>query len=425
MSVDAGRAAATEWYEVTRSAPPSELDLPAAVEVAVKALVQERIEPGTRVAVAVGSRGIAGIAEAVTALVSALRAHGAEPVLIPAMGSHGGATEAGQQEVLRELGVDPGALGVTVDAAMDVDVIGTLPNGLPVHLARSARRCDAVVPVNRVKPHSDFRATIESGLTKMMAIGLGKERGASTLHRAGFAAFGEILPAAARLMFDVVNVPFGLALLEDAWHRTRRVEAVPGEQIIERDAELLEEARAHLGRLPFPEVDVLVLKEMGKNISGAGMDPNVTGRFAGAPFDTGITVHRLAVLDLTEESGGNAIGVGVADFVTERLRSKVDWPATYANSFASKSPASGKLPFVVGDDAAAIDHAVDSLIRVADGPVRMVAMANTLEVNHLAVSELLLDAVQSAGYERTGDGVRAEFDGAGTLRRIGGLEFFG
>ncbi|HVX46098.1 MAG TPA: lactate racemase domain-containing protein [Mycobacteriales bacterium] len=424
MSADAGRAAASEWFEVRRDAPPAELDLPAAVEVAVKALVQDRIRPGARVGVAVGSRGIAGIAVAVAALVSSLRAQGAEPVIIPAMGSHGGATEAGQQEVLRELGVNAGELGVTVDPAMDVDVVGTLPNGLPVHLARSARRCDLVVPVNRVKPHSDFQATVESGLTKMMAIGLGKERGASTLHRAGFAAFGEILPAAARLMFAAIDVPFGLALLEDAWHRTRRVEAVPGEQIIERDAQLLEEARAHLGRLPFPEVDVLILKEMGKNISGAGMDPNVTGRFAGAPFDTGITVNRLAVLDLTEESGGNAIGVGVADFVTERLRSKVDWPATYANSFASKSPASGKLPFVVRDDAAAVELAVDSLIRAGDGPVRMVAAANTLEVNHLAVSECLLDAADAAGYERVGGGAPAEFDG-GTLVRIGGLEFFG
>lgn len=414
-----------EFTEFTRSAPPSTMDVAIEVTAAVTPVVDERIRPGTRVGILAGSRGIAGIAETVGAVVRALQDRGAHPVIIPAMGSHGGATADGQREVLHELGIDETELGVPLDASMDADQVGTLANGLPVHLATSAQRCEAIIPVNRVKPHSDFRARIESGLVKMLSIGIGKELGASSLHRAGFGAFGDILPAVANIVLSKLTVPFGVALIEDAWHRPYRVEAVPGERIVERDAQLLEEAREHLGTLPFSEIDVLLLREIGKNISGAGMDPNVTGRFAGASFPTQTQVLRLSVLDLTEESGGNAIGIGVADFVPERLRDKIHWPSTYANAFAAKSPASAKLPFVVPTDAEVIERSIASLTRTGGDPLRMVAATNTLAVNHIAVTEPLAKAALAAGYEPAGGTRRAEFDENGALQRIGDLQFFG
>ena len=413
-----------EWYEFSRTAPPGELDIDATLGPHLLRLVGERVAPGSRVGVAVGSRGIARVGEVVAAVVRALQDRGADPVLVPAMGSHGGASAEGQAEVLRELGVRPEALGVAIDSSMDVEKIGVLSSGQPVYLAKAALGCDAVVPVNRVKPHSDFRAPIESGLTKMLTIGLGKERGASSLHSVGFEAFARMLPEAAAIVLSVLPVPFGLAVLEDAWHRLRRGEVVPGEDILEGDRELLLDAWANFPRLPFPEVDVLVLREIGKMISGSGMDPNVTGRFPGKPVPAVTTVGRLAVLDLAHNSGGNAIGVGVADIVTQRLRDKVDWGATYANAIASKSLAGARLPVVVGSDLEALRLATSTLTGAAAAPLRLVAMVNTLHVNHIAVSAALAEAALAAGYAPTGAAGRAEFGPGGKLSRIGGIEFF-
>ncbi len=413
-----------EWSELARPAPPGELDVVAALGPEFVRLIGQRVKPGSRVGVAVGSRGIARVGEVVAAAVQVLREQGAEPVLVPAMGSHGGATPEGQVKVLGELGVDGHALGAAVDASMEVEEIGALSGGQPVYLAKSALSCDAVVPVNRVKPHSDFRAPIESGLTKMLTIGLGKERGASSLHRVGFEAFAQMLPEAAAIVLGVLPVPFGLALLEDAWHRLRRVEVVLGEDILEKDRELLLDAWATFPRLPFAEVDVLVLREMGKMISGSGMDPNVTGRFAGNAVPSVTTVGRLAVLDLAHNSGGNAIGVGLADVVTERLRAKVDWGATYANAVASKSLAGARLPVVAGSDLEALTLATATLTGAAGAPVRMVAMVNTLDVNHIAVTAPLVELATAAGFSPLGPGRRAQFGRDGDLLRIGGIEFF-
>jgi hypothetical protein len=233
-----------------------------------------------------------------------------------------------------------------------------------------------------------------------------------------------MLPEAAGIVLGTLRVPFGLALLEDAWHRLRRVEVVPGEVLLQRDGELLRDAWAHFPRLPFKEVDVLVLREIGKMISGSGMDPNVTGRFPGSPVPAVTTVARLAVLDLAHNSGGNAIGVGVADVVTERLRQKIDWGATYANAVASKSLAGARLPVVVGDDLEALKMTTSTLIGTGSAPPRMVAMVNTLDVNHIAVSAPLVDVARAQGYSLVGPARRAEFGPDGSLRRIGGLPFF-
>ena len=257
----------------------------------------------------------------------------------------------------------------------------------------------------------------------MLTIGLGKERGASSLHRVGFEAFAQMLPEAAAIVLGVLPVPFGLALLEDAWHRLRRVEVVLGEDILEKDRELLLDAWATFPRLPFAEVDVLVLREMGKMISGSGMDPNVTGRFAGNAVPSVTTVGRLAVLDLAHNSGGNAIGVGLADVVTERLRAKVDWGATYANAVASKSLAGARLPVVAGSDLEALTLATATLTGAAGAPVRMVAMVNTLDVNHIAVTAPLVELATAAGFSPFGRAGGRSSAGTATCCGSGGSSF--
>ena len=411
------------WFELSRIARPLEKDVIATLSHDLVAFLDERVISGSRVGLAVGSRGIARIAEVVAAVITVLRARGDTPVVIPAMGSHGGATDAGQLEVLHELGIDMEALDVSVDASMEVEEIGRVRGGQEVYVAASGLRCDCVIPINRVKPHTEFRAPIESGLTKMLAIGLGKQRGASSLHSAGFEAFDEVLPEAAGLVLGRLRVPFGIALVEDAWHRLEHAEVIPAELIFERDRILLSQAWQSFARLPFEQVDVLLLREMGKTISGTGMDPNVTGRFPSKGLTAAIEVARLVVLDLVAASGGNAVGMGLADVVTERLRSKVDWGATYANVLASRALVNAKLPLVAESDEAALSIALSSLTRAPGDPRRLVAMANTLDVNHIAVSESLVSTATAAGYELVGSGLRAEFR-RGSLRRIGGLDFF-
>ncbi|MGC8628178.1 MAG: lactate racemase domain-containing protein, partial [Acidimicrobiales bacterium] len=371
-----------------------------------------------------GSRGIDKIADIAAVVVRHIKNRGAVPVVIPAMGSHGGATPAGQVKVLHELGMDERALGAPIDASMDVEEVGRLASGEPVLVSQAALACDHVVLVNRVKPHTDFRAPIESGLTKMLTIGLGKERGASSLHSAGFRAFHKLLPEAASIILQRLPVSFGVALLEDEWHRLRRAELVPASEMLKREVALLKEAWSHFGRLPFASVDVMLLAEMGKTISGAGMDPNVTGRFPDPDITAPTRVQRLVVLDLVEASGGNAIGVGSADVVTERLRGKVDWPVTYVNAIVSRALSNGKLPVVAQNDREALGLALGSLTGLASRAPSVVAMANTLKVDHFVVSGPLVETAREAGWDQVGGPVRPEFGDAGELVRIGGLPFF-
>lgn len=412
-----------QWFELRRPAPPLETDL-GKLAAEVGQFSASALPKGARVGVAVGSRGISRIAEAVAATIEGLRSAGVRPVIVPAMGSHGGASAEGQVEVLRRLGVEAGRLGVELEASMEVTEVGRLARGLPVYVATAALSLDGVVPVNRVKPHTDFRAPVESGLTKMLTIGLGKERGASSLHTAGFPAFHEVLPEALSKVLGALKVPFGVAILEDAWHRLSRAEVVPGDRLLERDEALLKEAWANFASLPFGELDLLVLKEMGKTVSGAGMDPNVTGRFPNEALPAPTRLSRLVVLDLRDDSEGNAIGVGVADVVTERLRAKVDWAATYANAMASKSLPGAKLPLVAPNDAEALRLALSSLVGDRSGPPRAAAALNTLEVAHLVATQPLVDEAVAGGYELVGGPFEAEFGPGGTLGRVGGLQFF-
>jgi hypothetical protein len=346
------------------------------------------------VAVAVGSRGIAGIDRIVRSLVTALAAAGVEVFIVPAMGSHGGATAAGQEEVLRHLGITEASVGAPVRSSMEVAEIASVrsPHGSDVPLVMDAtvvEQADAVIPVNRVKPHTGFRGPVESGLCKMVALGLGKHVGATRLHRQGYVVFDRLILEAARAILATGRVPFGLAIVENAYDETACIEALPTVHLVEREQALLAEARSLMPRVLLPEVDVLVVEEFGKNISGIGMDANVTGRGElGLPlpgFD-GPRIHRIVVLGLTPESGGNAHGIGLADVIT-----------TWTNSVTAGSLACGRIPPALPTDDQAIMAAASAVPGVAAEDARIVRIRDTLRLSEIAVSENLAEV--AAGLE--------------------------
>jgi hypothetical protein len=370
--------------------PPALPDIRAAVGEALRSV---QVPAGT-VAVGVGSRGVGRISDVVAALVGFLKEAGAEPFVVPAMGSHGASTAKGQADVLRHLGVSEEKVGCPIRATMEAMKIGETPAGVSVYMDRNAFEADSVVVVNRIKPHTAFRGSVESGPTKMLAIGLGKQKGAHSVHAAGWGKIHETIPEAARVAVKSGHVAFGLAVLENADEEPYRVAAIPAERLEESEAPLLEEAKRKLLRLPFDDIDVLVIDEIGKNISGDGADPNVTGRYP-TPFASGgPRVERMVFLDLTPETGGNANGLGAADVVTERLVSRMDPPATYLNALTSTTPYPVKIPMTMSTDRMAIAAALTMTAGVTPQNARLVRIKNTLKLRQMWISEALLQEVR-------------------------------
>jgi len=399
--------------EQTSGTPPELGD----IREAVREALREVELPAGSVAVGVGSRGVARIDEVTAALVEALKEAGAEPFVVPAMGSHGASSAEGQAEVLRHLGVSEETVGCPVRATMETVLVGETPDGVPVHVDKNAYEADAIVVVNRVKPHTAFRGTVESGPTKMLAIGLGKQKGAHAIHFAGWGEIHRTIPQAARVMVETGRFAFGLAVVENADEEPCRVAAIPAGRFEEAEAPLLEEAKRNLLRLPFGELDVLVVDEIGKNISGDGADPNVTGRFA-TPYGGGDVPHveRMVFLGLTHQTGGNATGLGAADVVTERLAGNVDRSSTYMNALTSTTPAAAKTPMVMPDDRMAIAAAITMCAGIDPKRVRLARIKNTLDLRRLWVSEALLEEVEADGRMRVVEGPRElRFDKHGTL----------
>ena len=392
--------------------PPALKDIRAAVGEALRSVEL----PTGKVAVGVGSRGVGRISDVVAALVGFLKEAGAEPFIIPAMGSHGASTAEGQADVLRHLGVSEERLGCPIRATMEARKIGETPGGVSVYMDQNAFEADAVVVVNRIKPHTAFRGTVESGPTKMLAIGLGKQKGAYSIHAAGWGRIHETIPEAARVAVQSGKVAFGLAVLENADEEPYRVAAVPAEKLEESEAPLLEEAKRKLMRLPFDDIDVLVIDQIGKNISGDGADPNVTGRYP-TPFASGgPNVERMVFLDLTPETGGNANGLGAADVVTERLVSKMDPPATYLNALTSTTPYPVKIPMTMPTDRMAIAAALAMTAGVSPQNARLVRIQNTLKLRQMWVSEALLKEARDDERLSMLEGPRPiNFDASGSL----------
>jgi hypothetical protein len=345
------------------------------------------IARGDEVAVAVGSRGISNLAGIVRSLVQALRERGARPFLVPAMGSHGGGTAEGQRRVLEGYGLGEAALGVPIRASMETTLLGETADGIPIHLDRIAAAAPHLVIVNRVKPHTSFAGEIESGLLKMLMIGLGNHVGATVYHRAIVThSFDRIVRSVGSIVLDRCNVRFGLAILEDAADQTALIEAVAPRDFERRERELLVQARRWMPRLPLERIDLLIVDEMGKDVSGQGMDTNVTGRKAvRAPGMPEVT--RLFVRALTAGSHGNAHGIGQADFTTTRLVAAIDREATAINSITAVNPARARIPIHFDTDREAVDAALSTIGLAAPESARIVRIRNTLKLEVVEVSE--------------------------------------
>lgn len=379
----------------------------------------DRIKPGQRVAVAVGSRGVANIAGLTRTTIDAIKAAGAHPFIVPCMGSHGGATAEGQADVLRHLGIDENTMGAPVRSSMEVIQIDRLANGLPVYVDKiAATEADAIVVINRVKPHTAFRGPIESGIMKMIAIGLGKQKGAEACHQLGFKYMAEFVPEMATLMLKKLPIVFGVAAVENAYDETCHIEVLPAERIYEREVELQKMAKSRMPRLLFDQIDVLVIDYIGKNISGDGMDPNVTGRYPTPYASGGPDVNKMVVLDLTKETKGNANGVGTADFTTRRLVDKADMTATYANGLTSTVCAPTKIPTTLDSDELAIKAAVKTCNVLDFHACRLVRIRDTLHLGEIEISEAMLDeAKANPDIEIVSEPYELKFDEEGNLLR--------
>jgi Lactate racemase N-terminal domain len=375
------------------------------------------LKPGARIALAVGSRGLADLPLLVRTIVDELRRRGAEPFIVPSMGSHGGATAEGQTGVLRALGVTEDSAGCAIRSSMETVVIGTLPNGLPVPMDRIALEADGIVVLNRVKAHTSFSGPVESGLMKMVAIGLGKQKGADACHSQGYVHMARNVIDMAKYKLERAPFLFGIATIENGYDRICKVSAVLPSSMHEEEIQLLLESKSNMPSILFTPLDVLVVDQMGKEFSGTGMDPNITGRAATPYVKTFQSVSKMVVLDLTARSHGNAAGLGLADLCTRRLFEKIDYEATYANVITSTVLLGAKIPVMMPNDRLAIQTAVKTCNVAQPDHVRLVRIPNTLHLEHIEISEgLLEEADRHSQVEILGAARDWNFDAEGNLR---------
>ena len=342
------------------------------------------------IAVVVGSRGVNRIVEITRAVCNHIKEQGLKPFVVPGMGSHGGATAAGQAGVLAALGVTEETIGAPIRSSMEVIQVGELRNGLPVYMDRLASEAAGIVVINRVKPHTAFHGTYESGIVKMIAIGLGKQKGAQACHKLGFGHMEDHIVQAAKVILATNKVVCGVAALENAHDEVAEIEVLPATEIFSREPALLNQAKKYMPRILVNDIDVLVVDEIGKDISGDGMDPNITGRYS-TPFASGgPRIARIAVLRLTEKSHGNANGLGLADTTTKHVMHSVDFSVTYPNALTSTVIEPVKLPMVLETDGLAIAAAIKTANLLRDEDVRVVHIRNTLRLDDIYVSTSLL-----------------------------------
>jgi hypothetical protein len=387
---------------VRQNFPPSHgIDIRAVVEKQFAPILPQ-LKKGGSVAVGVGSRGISNIAEIVRVVLDVLRAFGTRPFIFPAMGSHGGATPEGQIEVLASYGVTESSMGAPIRASMEVREVGRAECGARVVASVAALEANHIVLVNRIKPHTDFFGSLGSGLVKMSVIGLGKKIGAELMHAtASRLGYERVIRDMARVALSNTPVLCGVAILEDQLHQTAVIEVIPAKEIEAREGPLLERARELMPRLPFEEIDLLIVDRIGKNISGAGLDPNVIGRGVNgymsslaregrsAPF-----IRRIFVRDLTPETHGNAIGIGLADITTTRLVKSIDRRITYTNALTALTPQSAKIPIHFDTDWECIERAVASLAIDDTSAARVARISDTLNLATLEISQSLAPEIR-------------------------------
>ncbi|TFH62922.1 lactate racemase domain-containing protein [Peribacillus frigoritolerans] len=370
---------------------PQIADVAGEVEKAIKeAGVLSRINENDRVAIAVGSRGVADLPTLVRETVAAVKEAGGNPFIVPAMGSHGGATAEGQIDVLLQLGISEEAVGAPIRSSMEVIKLGELPNGLPVYIDKLAYESDKIIVINRIKPHTAFRGPVESGLMKMITIGLGKQKGAEAAHAYSFKYMAEHVPEMAKVSLSKAPIIFGLASIENAYDKPAKIVAVPAEYLEAVEPGLLLQAKSLMPKIHFDSMDVLIVNELGKDISGDGMDPNITGNFA-TPFATGgPDVKRTVVLGLTEKTHGNANGIGMADMTTKAVMNEIKWEKGYANALTSTVTDVVKLPMFLDTQELAVKAAIKTCNAFDLNKVRIVRIKNTLEIGEIWISESMM-----------------------------------
>ncbi|MGC8971588.1 MAG: DUF2088 domain-containing protein [bacterium] len=354
------------------------------------------IKPGSEIAIAVGSRGIRNIDRIVKATVEMIKALGGKPFIVPAMGSHGGATAEGQKELLEGYGIKENLIGAPIRSSMDVVELPSDGLKNKVFMDKIAYSADGTVIINRVKPHTDFHGDIESGLLKMCVIGLGKHRQAIEIHRFGTYGLKYLIPPTAKRIIEYGNIIFGIGIVENAYDETMIVEAVKPEDFEEADKRLLNIARENMPSLPVDRLDLLIVDEMGKDISGAGMDTNIIGRIYidGESEPERPKITRIVVTDLTENTHGNAIGIGLADFTTKKLFSKIDFNATYQNAVTSTFVLRGKIPIIAEDSRTAIEWALRTCGPIDIEDAKIIRIKNTLTLSELYVSQSVIDEIK-------------------------------
>lgn len=376
--------------------------------------LRSMVKASENVAIAVGSRGIANIDIIAKTTADALKKLGAKPFIMPAMGSHGGAKAEGQKSVLEHYGISEETMGVPIKATMEVVKIGEIDDGVPVLIGRDAYEADKVVVVNRIKPHTDFSGEIESGLMKLMAIGLGKQKGANMYHRTAFRyGFEHTIKAVGRVVINSGKIAFGVGIVENAYDETAVVSVIPANRIEDTEKKLLIKAKSLMGKLPFDELDLLIIDLMGKDISGTGMDPNIIGRMMQdfEPEPEKPDILRIFVRDLTDKSYGNFVGLGFADFTTTRLVNKLNRQVTYINSITGLGPQKSRIPMYFDTDREAIENALETIGLTKSEDCKVVRIKSTLHLEDVECSEVLLEELEErSDLEIVGELKEMEFD---------------
>ena len=375
---------------------------------------------GKRIAVAAGSRGIASLQEIVGAVCGWLKSQAAEPFVFPAMGSHGGGTAEGQRKILEGYGITEAALGVEIRSSMEAVKVGTTPEGFNAYMDRNAWESDGVVVVNRIKPHTDFSGKVESGVLKMITIGMGKLEGASEGHRRSWKyGFETTIRSVSAKVLSTGKILFGVAAVENELHQIAAVRAALPESLVEQEESTLKLARTLVPRIPFAKFQMLVVDEMGKNISGTGMDTKVIGRGVELPAGEAPAIGMIYIRDLTAESGGNAVGMGAADVIHDRLYRKIDFDKTYLNALTALNPGGSRLPIHLSSDRAAFDLALGHMGSPEPEEQRIVWIRNTLSLDRVGISASLAGEAKALESWRLLEGVRCpEFDAEGNLQSI-------
>ncbi len=380
-----------------------------------------RIKPGMEIAITAGSRGIRNVALITKTIVDFVKEQGAMPFIVPAMGSHGGATAEGQTQMLEGFGITPETMGCEIRSSMEVVHLGLSERGKDVYIDRNAYGADGIIVSCRVKPHNAFRGPVESGMCKMMAIGLGKQAGASLVHKEGMDVMTWNVQAMAKVIIEKAPILFGIPCIENAYDETCYFEAVPAENILDREPELLKMAFANMPSILVNEADVLIVDNVGKNFSGTGVDPNITGEFSTPYVTGGLKAQRRCYLNLTPQSHGNALGTGLASAITRKIFEDMDLEMMYPNCITSTVIKSAMIPAILYSDREAIQFCIRTCNKIDPENPRIVRISNSLHIGKIMLSQSYYEDVRSGMYA----GVKAldtpeplEFDNEGELLTV-------